>query len=53
MISPATVADWLQALFLAGLLGTLGIAMQSALAIEARSLDDNGDMNRDDGRNAA
>jgi hypothetical protein len=53
MISPAAVADWLQALFLAGLLGALGLAMRSALRVEARSIDDNDDMNREERRNAA
>jgi hypothetical protein len=53
MISPATVPDWLQALFLAGLLGALGRAMRGALGIETRSLDDNDDMKHEERRNAA
>jgi hypothetical protein len=53
MISPGTPADWLQASFLAGLLGTFALSMRRALAAEADVLDDKGDMNRDARRNAA
>jgi hypothetical protein len=53
MISPATSADWLQALFLTGLLGALAISMRRALVEEAHALDDNRDMEDGAHRKAA
>jgi hypothetical protein len=53
MISPATLADWFQALSLVGLLGALALAMHAVLGFEVDPVDDSDDMKGDARRNAA
>jgi hypothetical protein len=53
MISPSTLADWFQAVSLAGLVGAFALTTHSVLGLEADPVDDSDDMKPDARRNAA